>query len=114
MILKGDVRPPFTLLYERIFAMEFEKLNAYVNRATFPYKDIYTTVYTVKTEDGYLLFDGEKAYLSTSAEGKVELELPAPAALPIERFIKGEEAPGCGMAEAIVLTRMMEGAYGAR
>ena len=71
-------------------------------------------MFEIGGEDGYLLFDGEKAYLSTSAEGKVELELPAPAALPIERFIKGEEAPGCGMAEAIVLTRMMEGAYGAR
>ena len=68
-------------------------------------------LFEIGGEEGYLLFDGEKAYLSTLAEGKVELELPAPVALPIERFIKGEDVPGCGMAEAIALTRMMEGAY---
>ncbi len=62
-------------------------------------------------EAGYLTFDGRAAILNSPAEGRVELELPAPGASPIERFVRGEEAPGCGMDEAIVLTRMMEGAY---
>ena len=37
--------------------MSIERINEYVTRVTIPYKDIYTTVYTVKTEDGFLLFD---------------------------------------------------------
>lgn len=69
-------------------------------------------MFEIGGEGGYLCFDGEKAYLTTPAEGKVELELPASEASPLERFVKGETAPGCGMVEAIVLTRMMEGAYG--
>lgn len=68
-------------------------------------------MFEIGGENGYLCFDGERAYLATFAEGKVELELPAPAASPLARFVKGEVVDGCGMAEAIVLTRMMEGAY---
>ena len=37
--------------------MEFQRINEFVHRGTLPYKDIFTTVYTVKIEDGYLLFD---------------------------------------------------------
>ncbi len=69
-------------------------------------------IFEIGGETGYLLFDGEKAYLTTPDEGKVELPLPAPVDSPIARFVKGEPVEGCGMAEAIVLTRMMEGAYG--
>ncbi len=62
-------------------------------------------------ETGYLTCVGASAVLNSTTEGRVELELPAPVASPIERFLGGEDAPGCGMDEAIVLTRMMEGAY---
>ncbi len=62
-------------------------------------------------ETGYLTCVGDRAILNSSTEGRVELDLPAPADSPLERFLKGEEAPGCGMDDAIVLTRMMEGAY---
>ncbi len=62
-------------------------------------------------ETGYLTCSGAHVILNSTAEGRVEPELPAPAASPLERFLTGEEAPGCGMEEAIVLTRMMEGAY---
>lgn len=37
--------------------MKTERINEYVTRHTLPYKDIFTTVYTVKAEGGYLLFD---------------------------------------------------------
>ena len=37
--------------------MSIERINEYVTRVTIPYMDIYTTVYTVRTEEGYLLFD---------------------------------------------------------
>ncbi len=62
-------------------------------------------------EAGYLSCVGNAAILNSPVEGRVELELPAPVDSPLERFLKGEDAPGCGMDEAIVLTRMMEGAY---
>ncbi len=62
-------------------------------------------------ETGYLTFDGRAAVLNSPAEGRVELELPAPVDAPLARFLQGEAAPGCGMEEAIVITRMMEGAY---
>lgn len=62
-------------------------------------------------EAGYLTCVGGCAILNSPAEGRVELELPAPTDSPLDRFLKGETAPGCGMDEAIVLTRMMEGAY---
>lgn len=37
--------------------MEIMKINDNIHRITLPYKDIFTTVYTVKTEKGVLLFD---------------------------------------------------------
>ncbi len=62
-------------------------------------------------ENGYLTFDGGRAILRSASEGTVELPLPEWVASPIERFLRGEEAPGCGIEEALVLTRMMVGAY---
>lgn len=35
----------------------FTKINENIHRLTIPYKDIFTTVYTVQTDDGFLLFD---------------------------------------------------------
>lgn len=37
--------------------MEIMKMNEHTHRITLPYKDIFTTVYTVKTDKGVLLFD---------------------------------------------------------
>ncbi len=37
--------------------MNIEHINSNISRLTLPYKDIYTTVYAVKTDDGVLLFD---------------------------------------------------------
>ncbi len=62
-------------------------------------------------ETGYLSCVGHVAILNSPAEGRVELELPEPVPSPLEGFLKGEKVSGCGMDEAIVLTRMMEGAY---
>ncbi len=63
-------------------------------------------------ETGYMTCVGGCAILNSLTEGRVELELPAPVPSPLDRFLAGEAAPGCGLDEAIVLTRMMEGAYG--
>ncbi len=69
------------------------------------------TVFEIGGESGYLTFDGGRAVLNSPTKGHVELPLPSPVPSPLERFMRGEEAPGCGMEEAIVLTRMMVGAY---
>lgn len=37
--------------------MEIMKMNENIHRITLPYKDIFTTIYTVKTDKGVLLFD---------------------------------------------------------
>ena len=37
--------------------MNIQKINENIHRLTIPYKDIYTTVYTVKTDRGVLIFD---------------------------------------------------------
>ena len=37
--------------------MEIQRINEKINRMTVPYKDIFTTVYTVEYDGGYLLFD---------------------------------------------------------
>lgn len=36
---------------------EITKINEYIHRTTLPYKDIFTTIYTIRTEEGVLLFD---------------------------------------------------------
>ena len=37
--------------------MQIQKINENINRYTIPYKDIYTTVYTVRFDGEYILFD---------------------------------------------------------
>lgn len=37
--------------------MEFIKINENIHKITIPYKDIFTTVFTVRTPDGVLIFD---------------------------------------------------------
>ena len=37
--------------------MNYEQINENIYRMTVPYKDIYTTVYLIKTKVGNLLFD---------------------------------------------------------
>lgn len=37
--------------------MNIKHINSNIKRLTLPYKDIYTSIYTIKTDDGVLLFD---------------------------------------------------------
>ena len=37
--------------------MEYTRINENIHRMTIPYKDIFTTVYTVESEEGAILFD---------------------------------------------------------
>ena len=71
-------------------------------------------VFEVHGEDGYVRMEGDRVTKRTSATGGAEVEVPvetgAPA--PILQFVTGQILPGCGMAEAKTLTRMMVMAYG--
>lgn len=56
---------------------------------------------------------GEGVIKSTKATERkpVAVELPEALPLPIASFLAGEEPADCGMAEALRLTKIMEGAY---
>ena len=60
--------------------------------------------------DGYILQEGDKYMLRTRTEVR-ELDVLDDLPRPIESFLKGEIPEGCGLDEAVVLTRMMVGAY---
>ena len=60
--------------------MKIQKINENIKRLIIPYKDIYTTVYTVKFDTGYLLFDA--ASYDTDID---EYVLPALTELDITR-----------------------------
>ncbi len=70
------------------------------------------TTLEVGGETGFITWSGDKVVLQ-SRDGRTELEQPAPADSSLELFLKGMDAPGCGIEEATVLTRMMVGAYAA-
>ncbi len=62
---------------------------------------------------------GEKGYLTgtlgkatfTGSDGHYDLELPERRKHPLAYFLEGVPAEGCGMNEAVALTKMMVGAY---
>lgn len=64
---------------------------------------------------GYAVFSAGKVLLNAQDTDKKTVEIPLLPAekLPIEAFLQGEEPAGCGMREALTLTRMMQGAYAA-
>lgn len=60
---------------------------------------------------GYLTCTRAGAIYTAAGKAPEALVLPEPAKNPLVCFLEGEEAEGCGMDEAIVLTKMMVGAY---
>lgn len=60
-----------------------QRINEHICRLTLPYKDIFTTVYTVKAEKGVLLFDAGS--FDTDAEVHI-LPFLAEAGIPKERI----------------------------
>ncbi len=93
-----------------VTTMTFESGAIAVNETGFV--SVYSpNAFEIGGELGYLTVEDGCAILHSTVEGRVELEPPAPAPSPLHRFLTGEDAPGCGMDEAIVLTRMMVGAY---
>lgn len=80
-----------------------------VNETGFVSRGRPTTI-EVGGTDGYVIFDGTKTLLHVGSEIR-ELELPPNLPKPIEAFMMGDTPDGCGIEEAVVLTRMMVGAY---
>lgn len=64
-------------------------------------------------EKGYVKMVNQKVVKCTEATGGAEVEVPLEtwSDSPITQFVTGNILPGCGMAEACALTRMMEMAY---
>ena len=62
-------------------------------------------------ENGYLVSDGLTATFAVNKFQPEKLELPDAEDKPIVQFLKGKTPEGCGMDEAIALTKMMVGAY---
>ena len=62
-------------------------------------------------ENGYLVSDGISATFAVNKFLPEMLELPMAEDKPIVQFLKGKTPIGCGMDEAIALTKMMIEAY---
>ncbi len=62
-------------------------------------------------ETGYITVERDSALL-VNQNGKTELALGEGGDSSLKAFLRGETAEGCGIEEAVVLTRMMVGAYG--
>lgn len=69
------------------------------------------TTLEVGGELGYICFKDNKTLLR-NRDGVKELSLPQDTDRPITAFMKGNSIEGCGIEEAIALTKMMVGAYG--
>ncbi len=107
---KDALLNPSALEDNAVTAMTFENGAIAVNETGFVSVGCPET-FEIGGETGYLTFEGHSAILNSLSEGRVELALPESVDSPLEHFLKGENAPDCGMDDAIVLTRMMEGAY---
>ena len=68
----------------------------------------------ISGDGGYAVYNIGKVYKKTRAtENKfVEVEAEPNLPSPLEQFLSGNVLDGCGMEEAVNLTKMMEGAYG--
>jgi len=72
-----------------------------------------TVIFEVHGENGFVRMENESIVKRTKATGGKAVEVPVPPSLdlPIIQFLKGKPPVGCGISEAIDLTRMMVMAY---
>ncbi|MBR4888767.1 MAG: Gfo/Idh/MocA family oxidoreductase [Clostridia bacterium] len=63
-------------------------------------------------ENGWVRYSGSKVEMKTkTADGVVEVPMEPALPAPLVQFCTGDILPGCGMAEAVNLTKLMEMAY---
>ncbi len=70
-------------------------------------------VFEVHGENGYVRMEDNSVIKRTVATGNrhVAVEVPPSLPSPLDQFLLGEHLPGCGIEEAVALTKMMEMAY---
>ena len=97
-----------------VTVMRFESGAIAINETGFVSR-ISPVVLEVFGEDGYVrMEDGAVVKCTKATEGKcVEVALGEDAPAPIVQFLTGKPLDGCGIDEAVALTRMMTLAYGA-
>ena len=71
-------------------------------------------VFEISGDRGYAVYNLGKIYKKTESTNNCFVEVPFEDGkhLPLVQFLTGNILEGCGMEEALHLTKMMEGAYG--
>ena len=93
-----------------VTVMTYESGAIAINETGFVTKGCKET-FEIGGENGYLVSDGVTATFAVNKFQPESLELPKAEDKPILQFLKGKTPEGCGMDEAIALTKMMIGAY---
>lgn len=93
-----------------VTVMAYESGAIAINETGFVSTGCYET-FEIGGEYGYLVSDGRVSTFAANKAGRETLELPEAQDKSIVSFMKGETPEGCGIDEAITLTRMMVGAY---
>ena len=102
---------PSCLEDNAITVMSFESGAIAVNETGFVSQGCPET-FEIGGDKGYLSCTRADATYTAAGKAPESLELPEPSVNPLVAFLKDESVEGCGMDEAIVLTKMMVCAYG--
>ena len=102
---------PSCLEDNAVTVMTFENGAIAVNETGFVSQGCPET-FEVGGDKGYLTATRAGATYTGAGKAPATLELPAPVKSPLDCFLTDTQIDGCGIDEAIVLTKMMVGAYG--
>lgn len=107
---KDAVLNPSCLEDNAVTVMSFEGGAIAVNETGFVSQGSPET-FEIGGDKGYLTCTRAGATYTAAGKAPEALELPEAGKHPLVAFMEGNEAEGCGMEEAIALTKMMVGAY---
>ena len=107
---KDAVLNPSCLEDNAVTVMSFESGAIAVNETGFVSQGSPET-FEIGGDMGYLICTRAGATYTAAGKAPEALELPEAGKHPLVAFMEGNEAEGCGMEEAIALTKMMVGAY---
>ena len=96
-----------------VTVMSFENGAVAVNETGFVSRNS-PVIFEVHGENGYVRMEDDRVVKRTVATKGETVEVPVEESLPqpIVQFVTGKPLPGCSIAEAKALTRMMTLAYG--
>ncbi len=107
---KDAVLNPSCLEDNAVTVMSFEGGAIAVNETGFVSQGSPET-FEIGGDKGYLICTRAGATYTAAGKAPEALELPEAGKHPLVAFMEGIKAEGCGMEEAIALTKMMVGAY---